>query len=244
MAICRICKEDLGDIHKISLDDCVLIGGSAYYHELCYKNREVISKKLDQDTVNTVISEGKERLAERIHKAKNKQEQQKERQKTRQENQEERQKQQQERKKFNTERKEFFDWVQENYSMDFLSGLFFTKIASVVNGTHRGLSEPIPYPDLLDMFQRKKKQFDIKFAYKEFNSSYNRFCYDLSVIMSQYNSYKNWKITRELELESIQNNMEFGKRIASSKSVASMVKTNHQEDTVDPIANAMDDIFG
>lgn len=226
MAICRICKEDLGGIHKISLDDCVLIGESAYYHELCYKNREVISKKLDQDTVNTVISEGKDRLATRIQEAKNKQKQQKERQKS------------------GAERDEFVRWVQKNYGADFLSGLFFTKIASVANGTHRGLSEPIPYPDLLDMFQRKKKQFDIKFAYKEFSSSYNRFCYDLSVIMSQYNSYKNWKITRELELESIQNNMEFGKRIASSKSVAIMVKANHQEDTVDPIANAMDDIFG
>lgn len=88
-------------------------------------------------------------------------------------------------------------WLQYNYNIVSLPNYFFIKLDSVYNGTYKGLLRGIPPEDLLDMWQRKKKELDnIANKNKSKGNQINgigRLQYDLAIIISKYDSYLNWK---------------------------------------------------
>lgn len=95
------------------------------------------------------------------------------------------------------DKEKLYKWLQYNYNVVSLPKYFFTKIDSIYDGTYKGLSRGIPAEDLLDMWQRKKKELDIiadkKKRKGEQIDGVGRIQYDLAVLLSKYDSYLSWK---------------------------------------------------
>jgi len=215
MAKCRICKLNI----KTKTDDFIRPKHGVYYHTDCYTERE-LEKDIPLELIEEVIENAKKEF-----------EQDKEKKV----------------KKYKSENiregiKELTKWIQSEYDIGFLPKMFHVKIASVANGTHKGLKEPVSYIDLLDMLQRRKKQLDLRLVSKKFDTTLHRFYYDLAVVLNQYDSYKNWKIVQEnKKLEAIES-LELQKRVRQGE--LSGLKTNKKTKDEDSIENIINDIFG
>ena len=95
------------------------------------------------------------------------------------------------------------------------------------------------------MLQRKKRQLDIKLASKKFDNNLGRLNYDLAVVINQYDSYKKWKINREIELEELKNkSKEQQESLRHNTSQNQIAKLNKKVDKEPCIADLVDDIFG
>lgn len=211
VAKCRICKVEL----KLNNDDFVRLNQRFYYHTSCYKERE-LDKGIPIDIIDEVICSSKKQYKD-DHKKKIK------------------------KYKDNNIRdgiEELTNWIQLAYDISFLPKTFYLRMASVANGTYKGLKEPITYKDLLDMLQRRKKQLDIKLANKKFNSELNRFYYDLAIVLSQYDSYLKWKTVQEIKKQEAMESLELQKRQKESSSLAK--KTRKQDDSLEDV---LDEIF-
>lgn len=96
-------------------------------------------------------------------------------------------------------KEKFFEWIQISYDIAMLDNYFFTKIASINNGTYKGLVKGISCEDLLYIFKAKKSNLD-EIANKKtskgenFSDAKSRLNYDLAVVLNKYyDSYRKWK---------------------------------------------------
>lgn len=212
MAKCRICKK----IIKPLDDDFMIISKATYYHTECYKVRE-LEKLVPIEVVNDIINNAKE---EYQNKQNNKVKTYK-----------------------NKSVQEGLDplvkWIQSEYDITVLPKSFYIKMATVANGTYKGLKEPIIYHEILDMLQRKKRKLDLQLTNKKFDNNLYRFYYDLAVVLNQYDSYKQWKIVQENNKTEAINNTKLHKRVEDTQKITKTNKTNKQES----IENILDDIF-
>lgn len=114
-------------------------------------------------------------------------------------------------------RKEFMKWLHDAYGMN---GISFSKglcvyLAKVNNGSYASYRSKIPYDDLLDMWQRKWNYLEKQNA-KEPKTGEQRIYYDLSIILSKYDSYLAWKMEQEaerIEKENRANEIEYSKAL-------------------------------
>lgn len=221
MAICRVCKE------KLKSKEELMKLNRSYYHVSCYRQKQLLDL-VDIEEIEENITKGKQEYLERKQEIKDK-----------------KRESEQSVIKITDGKDELITWVQEHYDITTIPSFFFLKLASIVNGTYKGLREPITYHELLDMLQRKKRQLDIKLASKKFDNNLGRLNYDLAVVINQYDSYKKWKINREIELEELKNKTkEQQESLRHNTSQNQIAKLNKKVDKEPCIADLVDDIFG
>lgn len=101
-------------------------------------------------------------------------------------------------------KEELFNYVMDMYDISYAPTYFYTRFEEVFDGEYKGLKKPVPPIDLLDMWkqkrnyllkvyeQNKKKDKEIK--------GIGRVWYDLSILLSRYDSYLSWKEQQKLAL--------------------------------------------
>lgn len=213
MAKCRICKSVIKPIE----DDFIRLKNVVYYHTNCYKERE-INNLVPEEVVDEVIKSAKNEY----------------------ENDQEMKVKKYKNKSVQSGLDGLYDWIKKEYDISYFPKTFFIKMASVANGTHKGLVEPVAYTDVLDMLQRRKKQLDIRLASKKFSSNLNRFYYDLAVVLNQYDSYKAWKIVQENKKAEIIEDVNSRQRIKETHDLSKINKINKDENSIEDM---IDDIF-
>lgn len=89
-----------------------------------------------------------------------------------------------------------------HYNVSVVPKYIYIKLDSIYKGTYRGLAQPIPPEELLDILLRKMEYLDKNAAQKKIEGI-KRINYDLVIAMSSYKSYKAWltKIQSEQELK-------------------------------------------
>ncbi len=137
-----------------------------------------------------------------------------------------------------------FDFIRNAYDVTIIPTTIWQKLASIYNGTFKGMTFGIPPEHLLDMWKRK---IDMLNGIAEKNkikgnpmSTDQRINYDLTVLVNKYDSYLRWlekqKIL-EAEKEIEKNENIVGKSVGY---VAQKVSSNNSDD----ISGLVDDIFG
>lgn len=97
--------------------------------------------------------------------------------------------------------KQVTDFIFQQYDISFLPKHFYMQLAKIPKGTYKGQGKPIPFDDLLDMWERKMPYL---------NKTYQKNCdkgkrmdgiarvmYDLAILMSRYDKYLEWKTMNE-----------------------------------------------
>ena len=105
-------------------------------------------------------------------------------------------------------RKRLTDWLYKTYDITFLPNRFYIKLDEIYKGTYKNLSCSISPSVLLDMWQRKinylnKVNFNNKNKGKIMDKQ-QRINYDLSILLSKYDSYLNWIKEQKLIQEEIE----------------------------------------
>ena len=94
-------------------------------------------------------------------------------------------------------RRQFTDWLHEKYGASYLPKHFYILLDQVYKGTYKGLAQPVPIEDLWDMWERKFPQLEqlyVKNCARGKNmDGMARIMYDLSILLSKYDSYLEWK---------------------------------------------------
>ena len=146
--------------------------------------------------------------------------------------------------KYIVDKEKLFKWIQYKYNIVVLPKYFFIKMDSIFDGTYKGLSKGIPAEDILDMWQRKKKELDKladnnKRKGKELDKI-ARVQYDLAIILSKYDSYLEWKEKQKLlELEKTATTEIYNK---IDYSVIHKVVENQNNDNND-LSDILDEVF-
>lgn len=146
--------------------------------------------------------------------------------------------------KYIVDKEKLFKWIQYKYNIVVLPKYFFIKMDSIFNGTYKGLSKGIPAEDILDMWQRKKKELDRladnnKRKGKELDKI-ARVQYDLAIILSKYDSYLEWKEKQKvLELEKTTIAETYNK--IDYKTIHKVVENQNKNN--DDISDILDEVF-
>lgn len=213
MPKCRKCKSGI----KKDIDDFVRIGQVLYYHTDCYIEKE-LENDIPIEIINETVKKEQERYTKEVEKKVKKYKE----------------------KNIQNYLDELVEWIKEAYDIDYLPKTFYIKMASIANGTYKGIKEPIGYEDIFDMLQRRKKQFDMKFIKKRFDNKLGRFYYDLAVVLSQYGGYKNWKAAQAAKTADAMEDTKLQQRL--SKSYEDKGKRT-QSTKSNGIEDILDDIF-
>ena len=99
------------------------------------------------------------------------------------------------------------DFIMETYDFISIPSAFYTKLNTIINGTHPKVTRPVPAEDLLDMWQRKvnylnKLHLRLEDKGKDIKDI-SRVYYDMAVLLGQYNSYLDWKHSQEEEKQKL-----------------------------------------
>jgi hypothetical protein len=139
----------------------------------------------------------------------------------------------------------FYAFITEKYDLSVIPKYFFTKIASIENGTYKQVTKPIPITDIYDMWQQKISYLD-KVAVKNAEkgnkiSGINRVNYDLAILLSRYDSYLDWKERQKVtEKEIIDKTIEVQQMKVTNKNIVSKTQ-NINKNTLD-IDSILDEI--
>lgn len=99
---------------------------------------------------------------------------------------------------------ELYDFLMDFYEISYLPKYFYVKMDSVYKGEYRGLNKKISPEDLLDMWKQKKNYLQ-KVAERNKKKENEidgiaRIWYDLSILLSKYDSYLLWKEQQKIAL--------------------------------------------
>lgn len=142
------------------------------------------------------------------------------------------------------------DWLVDNYECVTFPKYFYIQLSEIANGTSNKVNKPIPYEDLLDMWQRKKDWLDRLYT-KNLNKGMkligiNRVYYDLAVLLKKYDSYLNWKKqnnTRKTEIEKRSNETEYKQAFNHIASVNPNLNKQNQNSQKIDISDILNEIF-
>jgi hypothetical protein len=89
-----------------------------------------------------------------------------------------------------------YNMIHDHYGIKYAPKSLYIKIANVINGKDKRVFQPIPVFHLYDMWEQKMSYLD-RIAVRNSNkgvsiNGINRVYYDLSIILSKYDSYLNW----------------------------------------------------
>lgn len=141
-----------------------------------------------------------------------------------------------------TAKDSLYTYLEEHYNVSFFPKYFFIKMTSIFDGSFKGLTQPIPASDLLDMFQQRQFKLD-KDAAKRWGSNQpepiGRINYDLAVLMGKYGSYLMWKKSKEAEQKEVEKQIANNK-LYSDAFVSAPIKKEKQKES---LADIIDDLF-
>lgn len=105
-------------------------------------------------------------------------------------------------------RNQLFEYVMDMYDLTFVPSYFYVRMSEVFNGSYKGLSKPVPPEDLLDMW-KQKRNFLLQNAEKQRKRDKNidgisRVWYDMSILLSRYDAYLDWKEKKKLAMIDIE----------------------------------------
>lgn len=129
------------------------------------------------------------------------------------------------------------------YNISYYPTWFYSKLAQINNGTYKGMSDGIPYEDLLDMFKKKQGYLD-KVAYNKSKNSneitgISRINYDLAILISKYDEYLAWKNKQKI----IENTIELkNEKENEIKIDYTKIKTKNTDSSLD-VFDIMNDIY-
>lgn len=99
------------------------------------------------------------------------------------------------------------DWIFQNYEITLLPKYFYMNLSKIAKGKYKGLAKPVPWADLLDMWQRKWSYLEKVHIKNEQQGKrlegMARINYDLAIVLSKYDSYLAWKAECEAEQKKI-----------------------------------------
>jgi hypothetical protein len=99
------------------------------------------------------------------------------------------------------------DWIFQNYEITLLPKYFYINLSKIAKGEYKGLAKPVPWADLLDMWQRKWSYLEKVHIKNEQQGKriegMARINYDLAIVLSKYDSYLKWKAESEAEQKKI-----------------------------------------
>lgn len=133
--------------------------------------------------------------------------------------------------------------IDKHYSASFLPKYFFVKLASIFDGTYKGLRQRIPADDLLDMWEQKQSWLD-KTALKKWGNNQpepiGRINYDLAILLGKYSNYLEWKAQKEAERAEQDNKP---KEVSIPTSYFTVTQNNQSKDNDDMMAFMLEDLF-
>lgn len=142
-------------------------------------------------------------------------------------------------------KEEIFEFIKSTYSITIIPSTVWQKLASIYDGTFKGMSEGIPPEHLLDMWQRKIKMLnDIAYSNQlkgKKMTPQQRISYDLSILINKYDSYLGW-LERQKILET-QNNVA-DNDMHMTRYISQNSPKHSEQSREDDISDLVDDIFG
>lgn len=98
-------------------------------------------------------------------------------------------------------KRQLTDWIYETYGVSYLSKQFFYKLERIYKGTLKQCKKPISPEDLFEMWKMKidylNKVADANSKKGKEMSGELRIYYDLSILLSKYDGYKQWKESQQ-----------------------------------------------
>ena len=136
------------------------------------------------------------------------------------------------------------DWLYKEYNLTFLPQYFFVNLDKIYKGTYKNLTQAIPVEELFDMWQRK---MDYLNKTAEYNKSIGkemegvkRVNYDLAILLSKYDSYRNWKSKQDAIHSEIETIAEYNSGAKTTK--ISQLKHTSDNDDDDNLSSIIDEI--
>lgn len=127
-------------------------------------------------------------------------------------------------------KRKFTDWLYDTYDISFLPKYFFYNLEKVYKGEYKNLNKPVPVEDLWDMWQRKLpyllKVYDRNKRMGKEMQGLCRINYDMSIVLSRYDSYLKWKEEQQQALYDTNNDKD---KIDYANIEASSVEDNNDE---------------
>ena len=137
-----------------------------------------------------------------------------------------------------------YKWIQKKYDVVVLPKGFYTKMASIFDGTYRGLSRGIPAKHILDMWKKKRRKLIGISIYNRKKGNIiegiNLIHYDLAVIMSKYDSYLSWLNKMEILREQKEEERTSDKQKINYKKI-SIINCNDDKNELD-ISSILDEV--
>ena len=87
----------------------------------------------------------------------------------------------------------------KHYYADYVPPYVFKRLDAIYTGKEKGLAQPIPPEELLDIIERKEAYLDKQFIKKGITDSTTKIKYALTTACGAYKSYKEWKAGLEAE---------------------------------------------
>ena len=137
----------------------------------------------------------------------------------------------------------FLKEIFSNYDISVLPSFFYVKVANITKGTHKGMSRPISYFELNEMFVLMRKYLDNSNARmiskgKGFKTELDRLNYDLAIIINNYDKYLKHKTeTKSIERE-IKN---INKTIKESNNIEIKIKPKQTKES--SLIDSIDEFF-
>lgn len=143
------------------------------------------------------------------------------------------------------------DWIYEYYEVKFLPKHFFIHLAEIPKGKYPGLRQAVPYEDLLDMWKQKASYLDkVNLRNRQRGKVIEgmaRINYDISILLSRYDSYLAWKSEQEAEqkareAESKKEKINYENINAFANDKKANAKTSESKE--DSLLEVLDEILG
>lgn len=128
---------------------------------------------------------------------------------------------------------DFFTMLMDYYGFS-LSSYHYQKVAEIVNGTRKGLHQPISYSELYEMYSNEKMRRKLeKIAFKRNITGTARFTWDLSVMVGEYEKYKQAKVKKLHEDDNVNKIIEEQKRMKKIMTKKEAEANKTEDDDVD-----------
>lgn len=133
----------------------------------------------------------------------------------------------------------FLKWIMEFYDDSSLPSYFLKKLQNVRDGNYEGLSEPINYETLLDIYTYMDKYLRKLAAQKQIDKITQRMNYDLAVVIGNYGDYKKFKEKQRLN----QTDNQVIEKETKVTDKVNEINVNNKHDKEFDITDIMDDLL-
>lgn len=96
---------------------------------------------------------------------------------------------------------DLYNYFIKHYKMCSVPKYIFKRLDEIYNGTYKGLAQPIPPHELLDIIERKENKIDAWIRQKNITNDVSKISAALTIACGSYKSYKEWQAKIKAEQE-------------------------------------------